>query len=48
MNYYILHTFLLLTILLFMIAITCIICYHYAKHSSKQNVFGALTIKNGN
>ena len=37
----ILHTFLLVIILLFIIAI---ICYHYAKHRSKQKDIGALTI----
>ena len=35
MGYHILHMFLLVTILLFTIAI---ICYHYAKHSSKKKI----------
>ena len=38
---YILNTFLLVNILLFIIAI---ICYHYTKHRSKQKHIGALTI----
>ena len=38
---YILHTFLLVIILLFIIAI---ICYHCKKHQSKQKRTGAITI----
>ena len=38
---YILHTVLLLIILLLVITI---ICYHYAKHRSKQKGIDALTI----
>ena len=41
MNCNILHMFWMMTILLFTIAI---ICYHYAKHSSKQKTIGTLTI----
>ena len=41
MDCYILHTFLLVTILLFTITI---ICHHYAKHRSKQKNIDALTI----
>ena len=36
MNYYILHTFLLVTVLLFIIAISC--C-HYAKQKPKQKKY---------
>ena len=41
MDCYIFHAFLLVIILLFMIVI---ICYHYIKHRSKQNCIGALAI----
>ena len=41
MDCYILHTFLLVLILLFVIAI---VCYRYAKHKSKQKNIGLLTI----
>ena len=41
MDYYILRTFLLVTILLLMIAINC---YHFAKHRSKQENVDALAI----
>ena len=37
----VLHTFLLVTILIFLIAS---ICYHYTKHKSKQKRIEALTI----
>ena len=40
MDCYILHTVLLVVILLFIIAI---ICYHYAKHRSKQKNIDTLT-----
>ena len=40
MDYYILHT-VLLVIMLFIITI---ICYHYTKHRSKQKNFATLTI----
>ena len=40
-DYYIMHTVLLVIILLFIIAI---ICYHYGKHRSKQKGIDALTI----
>ena len=40
MEYFILHRILLVTILLFIVTI---ICYHYAKHSSKQKSSDALT-----
>ena len=40
-NCYILHTVLLVIILLLIITI---ICYHYAKHRSKQKGIDALTI----
>ena len=39
MDYYILHTVLLVIKLLFIVAI---ICYHYAKHRCKQKCFGVL------
>ena len=42
-DFYILHTVLLLIILL----ITAIICYHYANHRSKQKNIVTLTTKNG-
>ena len=41
MDYYILYTVSLVIILLFIIAI---ICYHYAKHRSKQKHFREQTI----
>ena len=41
MDCYILHKFLLVTILIFIITT---ICYHYLKHRSKQKNFGALTL----
>ena len=41
---YFLHTVLLLIILLLIITI---ICYHYAKHRSKQKSINALTIQDG-
>ena len=41
MDYYILHKALLVIILLLIIAITC---YHYTKHRSKQKRIGAITI----
>ena len=41
MDYYILRTFLLVTMLLLMIAINC---YHFAKHRSKQENVDALAI----
>ena len=41
MDCYILHTFLLVTICLYIIAI---ICYHYAKYRSKQKIIVTLTI----
>ena len=40
MDFYILHTILLVLLLLFIITI---ICYHYAKHRSKQKNIGTLT-----
>ena len=40
-NCWILHTVLIVIILLFIIAI---ICYHYLKHRPKQTHFGVLTI----
>ena len=43
MDFYILHTFLLVMMLLFLIAIIC----YYTKHRSKQKFIGALTNKNG-
>ena len=42
---YFLHTVLLVIILLLIISI---ICYHYAKHRSKQKIIDLLTIRNGN
>ena len=42
MNYYILNKLLLVIIILFIITITC---YHYIKHRSKQKRIGALTIQ---
>ena len=44
LNCYILHTFLLVTRLLFMITISC---YHYAKHRSKQKNVDTEQYKNG-
>ena len=41
MNSYILHKFLIVIKLLFMITI---IFYHYAKHRSKQKIFGTLSL----
>ena len=41
MNCYTFHTVLLVIILLFIIAI---ICYHYAKHRSQQGNIGVQTI----
>ena len=43
MDCYILHTYLLVTIILFMIAI---ISYHYAKHKSKQKNMGLIIMVN--